>query len=106
MLHNRLFIKTPCRWLAAMLPLILSSPLSPAALMPYTPDADTLHLWHLDEAATPCLDSPAGGTNLIALGNGATLNNVSFTGFGTALNTVDGGQAGGATTTAVDAYLA
>jgi autotransporter-associated beta strand protein len=55
---------------------------------PYTPDANTLHLWHLDEGAAPAVDSAPGGTNLLILAGGATLNNASFTGFGTALNTL------------------
>ena len=60
---------------------------------PYPPDAQTLHLWHLDETTVPCVDSaPSGGTNMAALGGGATLGNASFLGFGTALSTVDGGQ--------------
>jgi hypothetical protein len=63
---------------------------------PYSRDANTLHLWHLDEAAAPALDSAPGGTNLTALGNGATLGNASFTGFGTALST----------SAATNAYLA
>ena len=47
----------------------------------------------------------AVGTNLTSLANGATLGNASFTGFGSALNTADGGQVGGATATAIDAAL-
>ena len=73
-------------WLA---PLALS-----AALVPYVPDASTLHLWHLDETATPCADAAAGGTNLTALAGGATVNNASLTNFGTCLSTLDGGQSG------------
>ena len=65
---------------------------SPAALAPYVVDAYTLHLWHLDESATPCIDAVVGGTNLMSLAGGATLSNPSFPGFGTALNTIDGGQ--------------
>src|SRR6266705_5110629 len=60
---------------------------------PYTADANTLHLWHVDEGSVPSIDSAtAGGTNLVSLLNGATLGNLSYTGFGNALNTVDGGQ--------------
>ena len=64
-----------------------------AAPAPYAVDADTLHLWHLDEAAPPCMDAVAGGTNLTSLNSGATLGaaNVSFPGFGFCLNTYDGG---------------
>jgi len=63
-----------------------------AAPQPYVPDGWTLHLWHLDEATTPCIDSAPGGTNLLALAGGATLGYPSHAGFGTALNTADGGQ--------------
>ena len=75
-----------------------------AALAPYTPDANTLHLWHLDEAATPCADLAVGGTNLTSLANGASLGaaNPSFAGFGNCLNTFDGGQS---STTQKDALL-
>ena len=31
---------------------------------PYAPDAGTLHLWHLDESATPCVDAATNGLNL------------------------------------------
>ncbi|NQT88185.1 PEP-CTERM sorting domain-containing protein [bacterium] len=59
------------------------------ALSPYTADANTLHLWHLDEA-NPGPALPASGVtgsfNLTPI-NGATLGNPSFTGFGTAADT-------------------
>jgi len=51
-----------------------------AVLQVYSPDPGTLHLWHFDETATPCLDAVAGGTNLTQLINGATLGNPSFSG--------------------------
>ena len=54
---------------------------------PYTANSDTLHLWHLDEAAVPAIDSAASGINLSFLNTGATLGSASFTGFGNALNT-------------------
>ena len=66
---------------------------------PYTSDANTLHLWHLDEQATPAADQshynyagtfttkPDANQPLNALFGGATLGNAGFTGFGTALNT-------------------
>ena len=76
-----------------------------AGLAPYTADVATLHLWHLDEGTTPCADAVAGGTNFTSIANGATLGGASFTGFGSALSTVDGGQAGGATASAIDAAL-
>jgi len=54
---------------------------------PYTADANTLHLWHMDQSTVPVLDSvPTGGTNLTSLQNLATLGNASFPGFGSALN--------------------
>jgi len=59
---------------------------------PYAPDPATLHLYHLDESATPSVDSATGGTNLVGLLYGATLGNASYSGFGNAVNTVDGGQ--------------
>lgn len=59
---------------------------------PYTADAQTLHLWHMDAGATPVPNAAStGGTNLSALANGATLGNASFSGFATALSTYDGG---------------
>lgn len=63
---------------------------------PYTADAYTLHLWHLDETTVPCVDSVAsGGTNLVDLATGATLGNPSYSSnsisFGNALNTAAGG---------------
>ena len=54
---------------------------------PYSLDASTLHLWHLNESTVPALDSAPGGTNLTALGGSATLGNTSSAGFGTALST-------------------
>lgn len=60
---------------------------------PYTPDPDTLHLWHLNEALVPVIDVGSDGTHLTALRNGATLGTPSAQGFGLALSTVDGGPA-------------
>ena len=55
---------------------------------PYTADANTLHLWHMDASAAPVPDAVvSGGVNLAGLLNGATLNNASYSGFGSALNT-------------------
>jgi hypothetical protein len=62
-----------------------------STLRPYTPDADTLHLWHMNDQSVPVIDMGSDGTHLIALRNGATLGNVSYRGFGTALSTYDGG---------------
>src|ERR1051326_9181646 len=59
-------------------------------LGPYTPDENTLHLWHMNEATAPVADAVIGGTDLTALENGATLGNESYSGakgFGTAVGT-------------------
>lgn len=76
-------------------PLVLSACLlgTNAALAfiagPYTADPYTLHLWHLDETAVPCLDSvSSGGVNLSGLLGGATLGNAAYPGFGNCLNTL------------------
>ncbi len=54
---------------------------------PYSPDVNTLHLWHMDQTTVPVLDSViSGGTNFTVLTNGATLGNTSFPGFGTAVS--------------------
>jgi len=53
----------------------------------YTPDANTLHLWHLDENTAPTIDSVLGGTNLTSLGGSASLGNTSLAGFGKCLST-------------------
>src|SRR5437016_6087551 len=72
-----------------------SMPCTQAAIIgPYSVDSATLHLWHMDQATVPVIDAAAGGTNLVGLFNGATLANVSFTGFGNSLNTADGGPDG------------
>jgi hypothetical protein len=57
-----------------------SWPFTPAgaAILPFTADAATLHLWHLDEASTPCADAAPGGTNLTRMINGATLGNAGY----------------------------
>ncbi len=93
------------RSLAALVAALILPAGVQAGLAPYAVDANTLHLWHLDEAAPPCADSVAGGTNLTVLAGGATLGNLSFTGFGNALSTVDGGQPGGNLAAAIDAAL-
>jgi len=59
----------------------------------------------MDASAVPVPDAVAtGGTNLVKLGNGATLGTNSYPGFGNALNTIDGGQ-DGVLATNKDAYL-
>ena len=62
---------------------------------PYTADANTLHLWHMDASAVPVPDAVAsGGTNLVRGRTARRWAPVLITGFGTALNTLDGGQDG------------
>jgi peptidoglycan/xylan/chitin deacetylase (PgdA/CDA1 family) len=78
-------------------------------LGPYTPDADTLHLWHMNEATAPVADAVPNGTDLTALENGATLGNESFTGakgFGTALAGYTGNPATRPGSAGQDCYLA
>ncbi len=65
-----------------------------AAVAPYSPDAQTLQLWHFDEADVPVLNAVTSGTNLTALSGGATLNHPAFPGFGNALSTFDEGPLG------------
>lgn len=71
---------------------------------PYTPDSATLQLWHLDQATPPVTNEVTGGTSFASLVNGAALGNASFSGFGSALSTLDGG-AGSTAATARDAIL-
>ena len=81
------------KMLLATLLVLAAAFVARAALVgPYSPDANTLHLWHLDETTTPAVDSAVPGINLSGLLNGATLGNSSYVGFGSALNTLDGGQ--------------
>lgn len=78
-------------------------------LGPYSPDADTLHLWHMNEATAPVADAAPNGTDLTALENGATLGNESYTGvkgFGTALGTYTGNPATRPGSAGQDCYLA
>jgi hypothetical protein len=72
---------------AAAITLAISPTTLWSQVVPYATDADTLHLWHLDESTTPVTDSVAGGQSLQGLLNNATLGNASFSGFGSALNT-------------------
>lgn len=76
-----------------------------STLRPYTADADTLHLWHMNEQSVPVIDLGSDSLHLTALRNGATLGNVSYKGFGTALSTYDGGPESTADA-GHDAYLA
>ena len=94
-LANSKFSLVPKRFARLMfaLPaLILALPAAAIIVGPYAQDAQTLHLWHLDEVATPSVDSGVSPTNLVGLLNGATLGNPSYTGFGNAVNTADGGE--------------
>jgi hypothetical protein len=66
-----------------------------SAIGPYSPDANTLHLWHFNEADPgPAIDSrnvtvnPAATESFdLLILNGAHLGNSSFSGFGSALHT-------------------
>jgi Concanavalin A-like lectin/glucanases superfamily len=60
--------------------------------VPYSVDASTLHLWHLNEAAAPASDAVPGGQNLLGLLGGATLSNTSLAPFGNALQTGANGR--------------
>ena len=88
----RLSTQTVIAGLSAAAILLASACANAAIVGSYTPDANTLHLYHLDEAAAPSPDAASGGTNLVGLLFGATLGNVSYNGFASALNTLDGGQ--------------
>lgn len=77
-------------------------------LGPYTPDADTLHLWHMNESTPPVVDAATNGTDLTALENGATLGNESYVavkGFGTAVGTYTGNPATRPGSAGQDCYL-
>lgn len=68
----------------------LSLASSHAAVTAYTNDANTLHLWHMDEAGPGgTASSSTSGVNL-AIQNGATLGNTGFTGFGNSASTLVG----------------
>jgi autotransporter-associated beta strand protein len=71
--------------------LLVAGPVFADIVGPYTIDGYTLHLYHLDEGAVPVKD-PAGGTTLTNLMNGATLGNLSLSGYGNSLSTLEGGQ--------------
>ena len=74
----------------------LAGSVQASILGPYTADADTLHLWHLDEADPgPALPASgiAGSFNLTPV-NGASLGNWSYAGFGSAAHTAIGSDDG------------
>lgn len=70
------------RALAAALFVTAASSTHAVIVGPYTPDPDTLHLWHMDVSVTPVPDEVANGLALNKAGGGATLGNASFSGFG------------------------
>jgi hypothetical protein len=74
------FIKGVKLSLCLLVALVAPRFASAAIVGPYTPDASTLHLWHFDESATPCVDFATTGyaTNLAYMINGATLGNASY----------------------------
>src|SRR5208282_597294 len=71
-------VKIAARALCASALVFLAARQVGATIQPYTADAATLHLWHLDEASTPCVDAAPGGTNLTYMIGGVTLGNASF----------------------------
>jgi peptidoglycan/xylan/chitin deacetylase (PgdA/CDA1 family) len=97
------------RALAILAGIALSTSVAhPEILGPYTPDPDTLHLWHMNESTPPVVDAAANGTDLTALENGATLGNESYPGmkgFGTALGTYTGNPATRPGSAGQDGYL-
>lgn len=97
-------------YLAIVAGLALSTVVSQAEILgPYTPDPDTLHLWHMNETTVPVVDAAPNGTDLTALENGATLGNESYSGakgFGTAVATYTGNPATRPGSAGQDSYLA
>lgn len=74
-----LFLRRFPAFFCALAVWVLPSP-ARAALQPYTADVSTLHLWHFDESAAPCVDAVAGGTNLACLIGGPVLGGAGFSG--------------------------
>ena len=86
---------------------------------PFTVDANTLHLWHFDDAAGPAVDSVSGGLNLTNVDQSAEPANVgagvtqatanavfastSFTGFGTSVGFANNALAPAAVNTGAQA---
>ena len=56
------------------------------AFLPYTVDAATLHLWHLDEQAPPFADAGRRPSSLLGLLNGAAAGKPALAGFGHAVS--------------------
>ncbi|MBC7782843.1 MAG: autotransporter-associated beta strand repeat-containing protein [Burkholderiales bacterium] len=66
---------------------ILGVPVAAHGIGPYTPDANTLQLWHLDGSGA----NAAGGVNLTPQ-LGATVTTAGYSGFGTSLSTAVAGS--------------
>ena len=64
-----------------------SVPDATQVLQPYTADAHTLHLWHLDDHVAPAADAGTGPVSMASLANGAVLWLPAHAGFRTGLNT-------------------
>ena len=60
------------------------------AVKPYTVDADTLHLWHLNETSAPFANAVNTAHNLQGMFNGVIAWTPSLGGFGTSVNTNSG----------------
>ena len=72
--------------LPAIAALLLSFSTAAGEVVPYRVDSATLHLWHLDEVATPCLNAVENAQPLQSLFNGARLGTASLDGFGGCLD--------------------
>jgi autotransporter-associated beta strand protein len=68
------------RFFLQLLAILLLPGMAEALIVgPYSPDANTLHLWHFSESSAPVIDyAPAGGTNLTYFIGGATLGNPAY----------------------------
>jgi hypothetical protein len=78
------------RWLTVLLAVSCAGASADAestAPVPYTVDEHTLHLWHLDEPATPAKNAVPGTKPLLSLHNGAVMGVPGPPGFGTCLKT-------------------
>jgi len=74
------------RRLLPCLPPLLAGAAAAAPFMPNQPDAHTLHLWHLDEAAPPLADQSRPAQALEGLANGALPGQPSAPGLGSAVS--------------------
>jgi len=75
--------------LAVLLPLALGANSARADVVPYTADAHTLHLYHLDETAANIIDYGNGYNNVkinLWPNNVPSLGAAAYSGFGTSLN--------------------